>query len=158
MTARESIWLPFMEKELRCDEGTVIIGHSSGAAAAMRYWTPEEEAGFHFIPVIIIHAEQAARCRIICKVDSISDQGIWNRRNKTLWDVRVVTPHHSMRRLLIFSNSTPQLFSNGHFDQHAINQLGKNNSVWQPLTPFDDMKTFFLLLYMFGLIVYAHSK
>lgn len=37
VTARESIWLPFMEKELRCDEETVIIGHSSGAAAAMRY-------------------------------------------------------------------------------------------------------------------------
>lgn len=26
-----------MEKELKCDEETVIIGHSSGAAAAMRY-------------------------------------------------------------------------------------------------------------------------
>ncbi|NP_001187815.1 serine hydrolase RBBP9 [Ictalurus punctatus] len=37
VTARESIWLPFMEKELRCDEETLIIGHSSGAAAAMRY-------------------------------------------------------------------------------------------------------------------------
>ncbi|KAK1798472.1 hypothetical protein P4O66_006770, partial [Electrophorus voltai] len=37
VTARESIWLPFMEKELGCDEQTVIVGHSSGAAAAMRY-------------------------------------------------------------------------------------------------------------------------
>ncbi|XP_051549747.1 serine hydrolase RBBP9 [Myxocyprinus asiaticus] len=37
VTARESIWLPFMEKDLNCDEETVIIGHSSGAAAAMRY-------------------------------------------------------------------------------------------------------------------------
>ncbi|KAK7127247.1 hypothetical protein R3I94_018436 [Phoxinus phoxinus] len=37
VTARESIWLPFMEKDLRCDEETLIIGHSSGAAAAMRY-------------------------------------------------------------------------------------------------------------------------
>ncbi|XP_005992975.1 serine hydrolase RBBP9 [Latimeria chalumnae] len=37
ITARESIWLPFMESELKCDEETVIIGHSSGAAAAMRY-------------------------------------------------------------------------------------------------------------------------
>uniref|UniRef100_A0A3B3RNB5 Retinoblastoma binding protein 9 n=2 Tax=Paramormyrops kingsleyae TaxID=1676925 RepID=A0A3B3RNB5_9TELE len=37
VTARESIWLPFMEKELQCDEKTIIIGHSSGAAAAMRY-------------------------------------------------------------------------------------------------------------------------
>ncbi|XP_036403512.1 serine hydrolase RBBP9 [Megalops cyprinoides] len=37
VTARESLWLPFMEKEMGCDEQTVIIGHSSGAAAAMRY-------------------------------------------------------------------------------------------------------------------------
>lgn len=37
VTARESIWLPFMEKDLKCAEDTVIIGHSSGAAAAMRY-------------------------------------------------------------------------------------------------------------------------
>ncbi|KAK9967871.1 hypothetical protein ABG768_022820 [Culter alburnus] len=37
VTARESIWLPFMEKDLKCDEETVIIGHSSGASAAMRY-------------------------------------------------------------------------------------------------------------------------
>ncbi|KAA0712508.1 putative hydrolase RBBP9 [Triplophysa tibetana] len=37
VTARESVWLPFMEKDLKCDEDTVIIGHSSGASAAMRY-------------------------------------------------------------------------------------------------------------------------
>ncbi|GAX73795.1 hypothetical protein CEUSTIGMA_g1246.t1 [Chlamydomonas eustigma] len=35
--ARETVWLPFMEKELGCDRDTVIIGHSSGAAAAMHY-------------------------------------------------------------------------------------------------------------------------
>lgn len=46
VTARESIWLPFMEKELRCDEETLIIGHSSGAAAAMRYWTYDEEFAY----------------------------------------------------------------------------------------------------------------
>ncbi|XP_067900948.1 serine hydrolase RBBP9 isoform X2 [Heterodontus francisci] len=37
ITARKTIWLPFMDKTLQCDERTVIIGHSSGAAAAMRY-------------------------------------------------------------------------------------------------------------------------
>jgi len=35
--ARECYWLPFMRDELVCDQKTVIIGHSSGAAAAMRY-------------------------------------------------------------------------------------------------------------------------
>ncbi|XP_044146613.1 serine hydrolase RBBP9 [Bufo gargarizans] len=37
VTARESIWLPFMESELQCDSKTIVIGHSSGAAAAMRF-------------------------------------------------------------------------------------------------------------------------
>jgi len=35
--ARETNWLPFMEKKLLCDHDTIVIGHSSGAAAAMRY-------------------------------------------------------------------------------------------------------------------------
>lgn len=34
--ARASVWLPFLE-ELGADERTVIIGHSSGAVAALRY-------------------------------------------------------------------------------------------------------------------------
>jgi len=35
-TARAKYWLPFIE-ELGADENTIIIGHSSGAVAAMRY-------------------------------------------------------------------------------------------------------------------------
>ncbi len=35
--ARSRYWLPFLEKELQADEKTIIIGHSSGAIAAMRY-------------------------------------------------------------------------------------------------------------------------
>ena len=34
--ARASVWLPFLE-ELGADERTVLIGHSSGAVAALRY-------------------------------------------------------------------------------------------------------------------------
>ena len=34
--ARRTIWLPFMTDELGADERTVLIGHSSGAVAAMR--------------------------------------------------------------------------------------------------------------------------
>jgi len=37
MTARKSIWLPFMKDELEVDDKTIIIGHSSGACAAIRY-------------------------------------------------------------------------------------------------------------------------
>lgn len=45
VTARESKWLPFMEQQLKCDDQTVIVGHSSGAAAAMRYVETHQVAG-----------------------------------------------------------------------------------------------------------------
>ena len=35
--ARKTIWLPFIENELKADQDTVAIGHSSGAVAIMRY-------------------------------------------------------------------------------------------------------------------------
>jgi predicted alpha/beta hydrolase family esterase len=36
MVAKETIWLPFMRKELQCDRDTIVVGHSSGACAVMR--------------------------------------------------------------------------------------------------------------------------
>jgi predicted alpha/beta hydrolase family esterase len=36
MGAKESIWIPFMLNQLRVDESTIVVGHSSGAVAAMR--------------------------------------------------------------------------------------------------------------------------
>jgi predicted alpha/beta hydrolase family esterase len=35
--ARAIYWLPFLENVLKADENTFIVGHSSGAIAAMRY-------------------------------------------------------------------------------------------------------------------------
>jgi len=35
--ARKTIWLPFMEKELKIGPNDIIIGHSSGAVAGIRY-------------------------------------------------------------------------------------------------------------------------
>lgn len=37
VAAHANIWLPHIEKELKADEKTIIIGHSSGGIAAMRY-------------------------------------------------------------------------------------------------------------------------
>jgi predicted alpha/beta hydrolase family esterase len=37
VVARESIWLPYIRHELKADENTILIGHSSGAVATMRY-------------------------------------------------------------------------------------------------------------------------
>ncbi|CAF0725760.1 unnamed protein product [Didymodactylos carnosus] len=33
---KESIWIPFIKNELKVDENTIIIGHSSGSNACMR--------------------------------------------------------------------------------------------------------------------------
>ena len=35
--ARKEYWLPFIEKKLKSDPNSILIGHSSGAIAAMRY-------------------------------------------------------------------------------------------------------------------------
>jgi len=36
-TARQSIWLPFLKEECDANENSILIGHSSGAIAAMRF-------------------------------------------------------------------------------------------------------------------------
>src|SRR2546422_478500 len=35
--ARREYWLPFIEKKLEGDEDSILIGHSSGAVAALRF-------------------------------------------------------------------------------------------------------------------------
>ena len=35
--AREKYWLPFLKDKLHADKNTILVGHSSGAVAAMRY-------------------------------------------------------------------------------------------------------------------------
>lgn len=35
--ARRKFWIPFIEKELSRDENSILIGHSSGAVAILRY-------------------------------------------------------------------------------------------------------------------------
>lgn len=34
--AREKYWIKFLEERIEVDENSILIGHSSGAAAAMR--------------------------------------------------------------------------------------------------------------------------
>ena len=43
--AREEYWLPFLAGPLGCDERTVLVGHSSGAAAALRLLETTRLAG-----------------------------------------------------------------------------------------------------------------
>jgi predicted alpha/beta hydrolase family esterase len=43
--ASEKLWIPFLREELQCKEDTIIVGHSSGAAAAMRFAETYKVAG-----------------------------------------------------------------------------------------------------------------
>jgi len=52
-TARESIWLPFMKDKLKCDASTIIIGHSSGAEAAMRFAETNRVAGLVLVSACV---------------------------------------------------------------------------------------------------------
>lgn len=36
-SARKEIWLPFLKNDLKADQDTILIGHSSGGLAAMRF-------------------------------------------------------------------------------------------------------------------------
>jgi len=47
--ARASVWLPHMEETLHVDASTLLIGHSSGAIAAMRYTETHRVAGLILI-------------------------------------------------------------------------------------------------------------
>ena len=35
--AREAYWIPFLKETLQADAQTILVGHSSGAIAAMRF-------------------------------------------------------------------------------------------------------------------------
>lgn len=54
ITAKESIWIPFMREQMECDENTVIIGHSSGAEAAMRFAEKYKVKGIILVSGLII--------------------------------------------------------------------------------------------------------
>lgn len=51
--AKESVWLPFMKDEMKCDENTVVVGHSSGAEAAMRFAEKNQIGGLVLVSACV---------------------------------------------------------------------------------------------------------
>lgn len=49
--ARKEFWLPFIEQQLKEDEKSILIGHSSGAVAAMRYAETHKLEGIVLVSV-----------------------------------------------------------------------------------------------------------
>jgi hypothetical protein len=54
MRARRSYWIPFMRDVLAAREDTIIIGHSSGAEAAMRYAEEQRVAGARCVLCVFV--------------------------------------------------------------------------------------------------------
>ncbi|KAF4675330.1 hypothetical protein FOL47_007948 [Perkinsus chesapeaki] len=49
--ARKSVWLPYIRDTLKCDENSVLVGHSSGAVAALRLAEGQRLRGMVLIAV-----------------------------------------------------------------------------------------------------------
>jgi hypothetical protein len=54
--AKESIWLPHMREKLNTGPGSIIVGHSSGAEAAMRFAETDKVLGL--VLVSACHTDQ----------------------------------------------------------------------------------------------------
>src|SRR3989338_281252 len=53
--ARKEYWLPFIEKELGSDKDSILIGHSSGAVAALRFAEAHKLGGIILISASYTH-------------------------------------------------------------------------------------------------------
>lgn len=89
MLAREKYWLPFLKKELKVDENTIIIGHSSGAIAAMRYAEKNKILGS--VLVAPYHTDLGE--------ESEKESGYFNRQ----WDWKAIKKN---QKFIIQFNST----------------------------------------------------
>ena len=92
--AKEDIWIPFIKKELGIDMRTIVIGHSSGAVAAMRLL--EEEATFGCVLVAACYTDLG------CESERISNYYSrpwrWDRiQDNTQW----ILQYHSVDDPLI---------------------------------------------------------
>ena len=63
MLARSSMWLPFIENVLGANDSSIIVGHSSGAVAAMRY--AETQRIFGSVLVGAMHTDLGIRSEIM---------------------------------------------------------------------------------------------
>lgn len=62
LRARENIWVPFITGTLEANEDAVLIGHSSGAAAALRVAEKRKLRGM----VLVAGYDSGARCSPQC--------------------------------------------------------------------------------------------
>ena len=53
IVATRSVWLGFMENDLNVDKDTIVVGHSSGACAAVRYAETRQVQGLVLVGIYI---------------------------------------------------------------------------------------------------------
>ncbi|XP_031562219.1 serine hydrolase RBBP9-like [Actinia tenebrosa] len=129
IVARESVWLPFMEQELCCGEDTIIVGHSSGAEAAMRFAEKHKVHG-----IVLVSA-----CVTDLGDSNEAASGYYNRpwewtkmKDNTQWIVQFGStddPFISFDEQKEVANGTKAEFhqysNKGHFNQDSFPELLK---------------------------------
>lgn len=51
---RESIWIPFLRESIKLDQNTVLVGHSSGAACAMRLLEQQDDYKYKLKGAVLV--------------------------------------------------------------------------------------------------------
>ncbi len=65
--ARKAFWLPFIEQQLQGDENALLIGHSSGAVAVLRYLETHRAHGVAIVGACYTHLgdEKEKACALL---------------------------------------------------------------------------------------------
>ncbi|ORY06970.1 alpha/beta-hydrolase [Basidiobolus meristosporus CBS 931.73] len=90
---KESIWLPFLKQEIGVDENFILIGHSTGAIAALRYAEKYKVKGI--VLVSAYHTDLGDEWE--AKSEYFSKEWHWDSiRNNSDWIIQFGSPDDSL--------------------------------------------------------------
>jgi uncharacterized protein len=115
--AREIYWIPFIEKDLQANENSIIIGHSSGAVAAMRY------AETHKVKAIFL----VSACWTDLGIENEKNSGYYNRDwewDKIKKNCEKIVQLHSKNDPFIPMEESDHIHKNLNSEYYVFEKLG----------------------------------